>query len=124
MKRNILNKTLQLKRPSLDKTDVFRHQIFQDSVEVARVRIAVGSSGERGLVVDVVPDDDVLDVSGDRAADREGETSVEGLAKKGEDVATFDGVGQVGAPVVTGVRHTWVRVVLLRRSRVTKAARG
>ena len=66
-----------------------------------------------GLVVNVIPGDDVVEACGDRSSDGEDESSVEGFPQQLQDFLTLLVVWQEGRTRGAAVPHPRVRVFRL-----------
>lgn len=82
--------------------------------ERKRRRVAqLGSPCAAGLVVDVVPGDDIRSPCGHGRADSEGETLVKCLAEQGQHLVALRAVREVGHPCGTRIPNSWVWVFSL-----------
>lgn len=80
--------------------------------QVGWVRIPkqLGSPCAAGLVVDVVPSDDIGSPCSHGRADSEGETLVKCLSEQGQHLVALGAVREVGHPCGTRVPNSWVGV--------------
>lgn len=84
------------------------------SQEKGRRSIAqLGSPCAAGLVVDVVPGDDIRSPCGHGRADSEGETLVKCLAEQGQHLVALRAVREVGHPCGARIPNSWVWVFSL-----------
>lgn len=74
----------------------------------------LGSPCAAGLVVDVVPSDDVGSPCGHGRANGEGEALVECLSEQGQHLVALGAVREVGHPCGTRIPNSGVRVFSLR----------
>ena len=66
-----------------------------------------------GLVVDVVPSDDIRSHCGHGGANSEGETLVKRLAEQGQHLVALGAVREVGHPSGARIPNSWVWVFSL-----------
>lgn len=74
----------------------------------------LGSPCAAGLVVDVVPSDDIGSPCGHGRANSEGETLVKSLSEQGQHLVALRAVREVGHPCGARVPNSWVGVFSLR----------
>lgn len=74
----------------------------------------LGSPRAAGLVVDVVPGDDVGSPCGHGRANSEGETLVKSLPEQGQHLVSLRAVREVGHPCGARVPDSWIGVFSLR----------